>query len=257
MKTFILEWNPEISSYRMEDFKQDMHYIEYGEFNWSVWDWKRARSGDNFYMVKCNGEKTGIVMKGFFTSEPYEAEDWSGRNREVHYMDMRPTVMVHPDIDPLLTTEQLDTRMPYFQWKGGHSGRELPQEYARQLDELWEQCISLIDTDKPDSPVSVNMIPEASIDDAISIASEAHYDKQDGNGRPVILDVLEKGLAAKTEFEMICGFLSRVLAESDISAGTLRERGFSEKTVDVLMESMPETESSREPSQKLPPVTLP
>ena len=47
-----MEWKPSISSYRMEDFNNDLAYIEYGEFNWSVHDWKQARSGDNFYMIK-------------------------------------------------------------------------------------------------------------------------------------------------------------------------------------------------------------
>lgn len=81
MKTFILKWRPLISSYKMEQFEEEMHYIEYGEFNWSVHEWEKARSGDNFYMVKVGEGRTGIVMKGFFTSAPYEAADWSDKNR--------------------------------------------------------------------------------------------------------------------------------------------------------------------------------
>ena len=73
MKTFILEWRPEISSYKMKDFITDLEYLEYGEFNWSVWDWEKARSGDSCFMVKCGESGTGIVMKGFFTSDPYSS----------------------------------------------------------------------------------------------------------------------------------------------------------------------------------------
>ena len=107
MKTFILKWRPLISSYKMEQFEEEMHYIEYGEFNWSVHEWEKARSGDNFYMVKVGEGRTGIVMKGFFTSAPYEAADWSGKNRQVHYMDLRPTFMIHPDRCRMITTDEL------------------------------------------------------------------------------------------------------------------------------------------------------
>ena len=44
MKTFILKWRPLISCYKMEQFEEDMHYLEYGEFNWSVHEWEKARS---------------------------------------------------------------------------------------------------------------------------------------------------------------------------------------------------------------------
>ena len=45
MKTFILKWRQLISSYKMEQFEEDMHYLEYGEFNWSLHEWEKARSG--------------------------------------------------------------------------------------------------------------------------------------------------------------------------------------------------------------------
>ena len=122
MKTFILKWRPLISSYKMEQFEEEMHYLEYGEFNWSVHEWEKARSGDNFYMVKVGEGRTGIVMKGFFTSAPYEAADWSGKRRQVHYMDFRPTFYIHPDKCRMITTEELSELIPEFEWDRGHSG---------------------------------------------------------------------------------------------------------------------------------------
>ena len=35
-------------------------------------------------------------MSGEFTSEPYHGEDWSGKGREVFYMDMDIKEMIHP-----------------------------------------------------------------------------------------------------------------------------------------------------------------
>ncbi len=237
MKTFILEWRPSISNYKMEHFNEDFRYLEYGEFNWSVWDWAKARSGDNFYLVKCGEGATGIVMKGFFLSDPYPADDWSGRGRDVHYMDMRPTFMVHPSCSAgLLTTEMLDAAIPGFQWNGGHSGRLLDADSSRKLAFLWEEYASRIsEEDFRNEAASRNLIPEAGIDEALDIAVEAHYGKTDPDGTPSVLKRISDGMAGKSDFERICGFLGGILEESDILAGDLREKGFSEAIVDYLV----------------------
>ena len=239
MKTFILEWRPSISSYKMEDFEQDFHFLEYGEFNWSVWDWENARNGDNFYMVKCGEGRTGIVMKGFFTSDPYEADDWSGKNRQVHYMDYRPTFMIHPNHPKgMLTTQELEKAIPEFEWNGGHSGRELPDELVGKLDALWEEYIGQFKAEEADGEtLEFNFIPEATVDDAIKQASYALYDKKDQFGNQMILHSLKVGLNGSNDDEKICGFLGKVLesGEDEFSAGSLREEGFSERTVDTLL----------------------
>ena len=71
MKTFILFWNPEISSYTIERLREDLE-VEQHVSNWSVWEHKKAHKGDRFFMVRCGEGKTGICMSGFFSSEPYQ-----------------------------------------------------------------------------------------------------------------------------------------------------------------------------------------
>ena len=239
MKTFILEWRPSISSYKMEDFEQDFHFLEYGEFNWSVWDWENARNGDNFYMVKCGEGRTGIVMKGFFTSDPYEADDWSGKNRQVHYMDFRPTFMIHPNHPKgILTTQELEKVIPEFEWNGGHSGRELPEKFAAKLDALWNEYVGRFCREEANGEsLEFNFIPEATVDDAIKQASYTLYDKKDIFGNQMILHSLKVGLAGSSDEEKICGFLYHILeVDTDaVSVGYLREEGFSEKTIDSLL----------------------
>ena len=46
------------------------------DFNWSVWEYEKAKEGDKFFMVKVGPGTNGIVMAGKFTSEPYKDEDW-------------------------------------------------------------------------------------------------------------------------------------------------------------------------------------
>ena len=141
MKTFILFWNPAISSYKLEDFQRELEEISefYNNMNWSVWEHDKAHAGDRFFMVRCGNGNTGICMSGYFTSEPYKAKDWSGRGRETFYMDLEPDVMIHPDYLPILTTNELINAIPSFDWVGGHSGRLLEEKNAEKLERLWKQ----------------------------------------------------------------------------------------------------------------------
>ena len=141
-RTFILEWRPAISSYKMENFEEEFEHFDDAWFNWSVWEWQDLVPGDEFFMIKCGEGVTGVVMHGFFDSEPYQGEDWSGKGREVYYADLDPDTMIHPDKSPLLTTEALEAEMPDFQWNGGHSGRVLPGEYAIKLRAMWQEYLA-------------------------------------------------------------------------------------------------------------------
>lgn len=233
MNTFILEWRPSISSYRIEDFENDLEYIEYGEFNWSVWDWQKAHSGDNFYMVKCSEGRTGIVMKGFFTSEPYEADDWSGKNRQVHYMDFRPTFMVHPDKCRMLTTAELESEMPGFQWNGGHSGRILPEELRPVIDGMWDRYLGSLPPEVFDSETAArNDIPEACVDDAIRVVNDAFYGETDLSWNSMCVKILRKAFTLTSEEEMIPYLLQ---SQVRFDAGRLREMGFREEDVENVL----------------------
>ena len=145
MKTFILFWNPGISSYTIERLREDLDAREHVS-NWSVWEHKKAHKGDRFFMVRCGEGKTGICMSGFFSSEPYQDEDWSGKGREVYYMDLRADIVIDPDILPILSAEILSQEIPSFDWSGGHSGRLLLAQKARKLEKLWKDFLEKNDS---------------------------------------------------------------------------------------------------------------
>jgi hypothetical protein len=141
MKTFILFWNPSISSYKLDDFQRELEEIsnEYNYMNWSVWEHEKASAGDRFFMVRCGNGKTGICMSGYFSSNPYRDEDWSGKGRVTYYMDLEPDVMIHPEYLPILSTIELINAIPSFDWNGGHSGRLLDEKNAEKLEKLWKK----------------------------------------------------------------------------------------------------------------------
>ena len=158
MKTFILFWNPAISSYTLERLTDDINWDELNEdFDWSIRDHQLAHEGDRFFMVRCKNkpvpgklnqwgkqlwepfddEHTGICMSGTFTSEPFRGEDWSGKGREVFYMKMHLDVAVNPDKMPVLKSSVLMDAVPDFDWKGGASGRLIEEDKAEKINSMW------------------------------------------------------------------------------------------------------------------------
>lgn len=122
----------------MNDYLDGMqHFGQYG-LNWSVWEHEKVKKYDRFVMVRVGEGKTGVVMSGMIVSDPYSGEDWSGKGRDTHYVDLRIAVMLHPEKAPLFTTEELMREIPDFDWTGGHSGRVLTDEQGSRLRKLWE-----------------------------------------------------------------------------------------------------------------------
>lgn len=137
-RTFILMWNPSVSSVKLEDFIYWIAHIRAEESNWSVYDSDNARKGDRWFLVSCGTEVPGgIVGSGVFDSNPWLGDDWSGKGREVYYCDLMPNMLMNPSSLELVTTAELKYHFPDFEWTQGHSGRILPEEYAKDLEDLW------------------------------------------------------------------------------------------------------------------------
>lgn len=140
-RTFLLRWNPSISSYTLERYRENLK--QYGKdfcMDWSVWQWEDARKGDLFYMLReGDGINSGIVFRGVFVSDPYEGDDWAGGDRKRRYVNLECYDCADPDAAPKITTEQLDDAMPEYNWHKGHSGELLPTNIASYLNQLWEE----------------------------------------------------------------------------------------------------------------------
>ena len=144
-KTYVLMWNPAISSVKMEDHNNNIPNLLECGCNWSINEYQEAKKGDRFVMIRCGEGKTGLVMSGIFDSNPYPDSDWSGKGRKVHYMDLRPNFIANPEKADIITTSQLQEAIPGFDWSGGHSGRLLTPEQAGQLETLIAAYLKAVD----------------------------------------------------------------------------------------------------------------
>lgn len=136
--TYILMWNPEISSTTMDDFREWIYSGEHLTPNWSIYEWENPTWDDDFYLVKVGGEgENGVVMDGSFEGLPYLKESWRGDGSFIFYRNLYIRTGFDPVSEPILKTSELKKAIPDFNWEGGHSGRKLTTEQAKTLDALW------------------------------------------------------------------------------------------------------------------------
>ena len=137
-KTYLMRWNPAISSFKEKDFEACMENRVHGMFqmDWSIYDWQEARRADFFYMMRTGDDKAGIVFRGQFLSDPYPDDDWAGSTKRRMYVDM-VCYDGEPDSAPHISLEKLQAAIPDFDWSKGHSGELLSEEITTGLDELW------------------------------------------------------------------------------------------------------------------------
>ena len=142
-KTYLLRWNPTISSFKLDDYRDVLSKYPGGfsGMNWSVYEWEKAHKGDHYYMLRTGDDKAGIVFRGVFTSDPYPGEDWAGNGKQMYYMDMDCYDCVPADVQSPICIEELEKVVPGIDWRRGHSGELLSSEDADRLNELWNNIM--------------------------------------------------------------------------------------------------------------------
>lgn len=142
-KTYLLRWNPTISSFKLDDYRDVLSKYPDGfcGMNWSVYEWEKAHKGDHYYMLRTGDNKAGIVFRGVFTSDPYPGEDWAGNGKQRYYMDMDCYDCVSADVQSPICIEELEKVVPGIDWRRGHSGELLSSEDADRLNELWNNIM--------------------------------------------------------------------------------------------------------------------
>lgn len=142
-KTYLLRWNPTISSFKLDDYRDVLSKYPGGfsGMNWSVYEWEKAHKGDHYYMLRTGDDKAGIVFRGVFTSDPYPGEDWAGNGKQRYYMDMDCYDCLPADEQSAITIETLEKSIPSIDWRRGHSGELFSSEDADRLNELWNNIM--------------------------------------------------------------------------------------------------------------------
>ena len=140
-KTYLMCWNPSISSFTEKDYEECVNNMVHGMFrmNWSIYEWEEARRGDMFFMMRVGDDKAGIVFLGQFITDPYPGDDWAGSTKRRMYVEMVCMNPVEPGAKPRISLEKLQESIPTVDWSKGHSGVLLSEEVVTTLDILCEE----------------------------------------------------------------------------------------------------------------------
>ncbi len=144
-KTYILRWNPDISSFTRDAYAGMTAKNNDFAMDWSIYDWQDAKLGDFFFMVRVGKESeadgtAGIVFRGEIVTPPYLAPDWNdgkGSRPFRHYVDISCRHCAPVDGKPCISLAQLNEAIPEIDWGRGHSGVLLSPDVAARLSELW------------------------------------------------------------------------------------------------------------------------
>lgn len=142
-KTFILRWNPEISSYTLNMFKKDYSKTVYDnrfefpvEMNWSIYDHKSLSKGDEFFMFTTGDDDASrLVMHGFFSSGIYRDENWNTKSyrSSICYADMDVDFAVCPDCEYAIRVSSIRDRVGTYDLGHGHAGVVLDEGVSEVL----------------------------------------------------------------------------------------------------------------------------
>lgn len=140
-RSYLMRWNPKISSFKEADYEECVANADGGAFrmDWSIFDWQEARRGDMFYMLRTGDDKAGIVFSGQFITDPYPGEDWAGTNKRRMYVDMVVYNFIEPGAAPRISIDKLQAAIPSYDWNKGHSGALLSDDEVEKIIELLDE----------------------------------------------------------------------------------------------------------------------
>ena len=135
MNTFILRWNPAVSSYKMEDHKENCERIKREPvfYNWSVREWQNLNAGDAFVLLQVGTDNDGIAMIVKFISNAYESDSWRKDGTKIHYADIQIFYACDLSEKRSFNAKYFENKFPNIKWHGGHSGEKISEQDSEKL----------------------------------------------------------------------------------------------------------------------------
>lgn len=139
MNTYILRWNPAISSYKKKSHLDLISHLKKGQFptqfDWSVREWENLKKDDFFILQQVGTENDGIAMIGKFAGECEEGDSWRRDGTKVHYALMWIMDAFDCDKKNVLPASRYEKLFPQIKWHGGSSGVLVEEKIAEKLVE--------------------------------------------------------------------------------------------------------------------------
>jgi hypothetical protein len=164
-------------------------------------------------------QPNGIVMSGRFSSNPYVDEDWSGKKRVTHYVDLEFDAAIHPDSPKILSSDILEKHFPDRDWRKGASGQMVDEKTASKLEELWKDHIYQY----------LSLKKKAEI-----IARKAHAGQVDKAGEDYFNHPKRVADNFYEDNDIIVALLHDVIEDTSVTMDQLKNEGFSDEILNAL-----------------------
>lgn len=211
MKTFIIKWNPELSSLSLKDFKGAFRKAQRDdtlmEATWNLCDHEKAKEGHRFLLLRVGDKSCGVVASGYLASPPYLDAYHKETGKPSYYCYVKLDAILHPTKVKPLSTDLLQQCMPKVEWNEGESGILLPSKYESVIENLWESYLQQLSASEQQPFCKVL---SCSLEECIAEACYAHEGQHDLDGKPAIMHPLAVACAASNEQEMITAVLHDV-----------------------------------------------
>lgn len=166
MKCHILRWNPNISSYTKERHSFFINATlknEFYQFDWSIYDWKEAESGDFFILQQVGTEEDGIAAFGLLSGPVFERKSWRKDGTKSHYCDLNIWAIINRDICKKFSAVEMEKICPEVDWHGGHSGVLVSEETGEKI--FLHLFMNLMGTLGPNPAIAFKDIGEEDLQD--------------------------------------------------------------------------------------------
>lgn len=138
-KLYNLRWNPEISSFTDEEFREGFRLLNRQHstglgFDWSIYEPEELQVGDWCVFTRVGSNNVnGVVGIGRFTTRAYEGESWRGDGKRIAYAELEILCFQEPAETGLWTADELERAVPEEDWRQGHAGVVIEGEAAEKL----------------------------------------------------------------------------------------------------------------------------
>jgi hypothetical protein len=138
-KTYLLSWNPD--NWRWEGLDTLALKVKAANSQeptpWNIAN-RAVRVGDRVFLVRLGKEPKGLMASGGVVGAPYERQHYSGvAGKTATYVDVKWDALIDPGVEPVLSLNALETKIPTMHWRPQNSGILIPQDSANTLEALW------------------------------------------------------------------------------------------------------------------------
>ncbi len=149
MNTFILRWNSNISSYKMDEHLRIISHVREmkipNAFDWSVHEWQKVKDGDMVILLQVGTENDGIAMIGKIQGNPEADESWRKDGSKAHYVFISIFDAFNPTEEKEFRAENFENDFDKIKWHKGHSGELVDKAFANRLFEKLDTILKKSD----------------------------------------------------------------------------------------------------------------